>query len=57
MAANLANIGKLAVPREILSKTEPLNAEEQEILRKVRQSDEAELVAMLRTALERCRTC
>jgi len=34
MAANLANIGKLAVPREILSKTEPLNAEEQEILRK-----------------------
>lgn len=34
MAANLANIGKLAVPREILTKTEPLNAEEQEVLHK-----------------------
>lgn len=34
MAANLANIGKLGVPREILIKTEPLTPDEQDTLRK-----------------------
>lgn len=32
MAANLANVGKLFVPKEILTKTEPLTEEEQHIL-------------------------
>jgi PAS domain S-box-containing protein len=34
MAANLANVGKLFVPKEILTKTEPLTEEEQQALRK-----------------------
>lgn len=32
MAASLANVGKLFVPKEILTKTEPLTEEEQQIL-------------------------
>lgn len=33
MAANLANIGKLMVPKEILTKVEPLSDEEQDVLK------------------------
>lgn len=40
MAANLANVGKLFVPREILTKIEPLTAEEQEILKQHAQHSE-----------------
>ena len=32
MAANLANVGKLFVPKEILTKTEPLTEDEQQVL-------------------------
>lgn len=37
MASNLANIGKLSVPKEILTKTEALTDDEQKILRDVIQ--------------------
>ncbi|MBC8318442.1 MAG: PAS domain S-box protein [Desulfobulbaceae bacterium] len=33
IAANLCNLGKLSIPRELLLKTEPLTAEEQEVMR------------------------
>lgn len=34
LAASLANIGKIMIPADILTKSEPLNAAEQELLRK-----------------------
>jgi PAS domain S-box-containing protein len=34
MAANLANLGKIFVPREVLTKTEPLTEAEQELVRR-----------------------
>ena len=37
MASNLANIGKLSVPKEILTKTEALTDDEQKVLRDVTQ--------------------